>query len=59
MWHFDWRWSPDSAPRGLFNGAKRLHFNRKTAGNLNVAWIETVLSTFELTVVAEVLSMFY
>jgi hypothetical protein len=54
MHNSDWRWSPDSAPHGPLNGAKRLDSNSKTAGNLNFAWAETVLSTFELTLVAEV-----
>jgi hypothetical protein len=52
------KWSPGSAPRGPFNGAKRLDLNQKKAGNLNFAWIETVFSTFELTLVAEVSSVF-
>jgi hypothetical protein len=54
VWNSNWRWSPDSAPRGPFNGAKRRQFNRNTTRNLNLAWIETAFSTFELTLVAEV-----
>jgi hypothetical protein len=47
----NWRWPPDSAPRGSLIGAKRLDFNPKTARNSNFAWIETIFSTFELTLV--------
>jgi hypothetical protein len=50
-----WRWSPDYAPRGPFNGAKRLDLNRKMAGNLR---IDTGFLTFELTLVAEVFVAF-
>jgi hypothetical protein len=50
-------WSPDSAPRGPFNGAKRLDFNRNTTGKLNAARIEPVFPTVELALEAEVSSV--